>query len=90
MDSPFFTVIIPTHNRSALLKRAVDSVLIQTYDNFELFIVDDHSSDDTPNMVKSLTDPRIRYRLNNRTKGACGARNTGIFSAKGRWVRANA
>jgi glycosyltransferase involved in cell wall biosynthesis len=86
MDNPFFTVVIPTHNRSNLLKRAVESVIDQTFENFELIIVDDHSTDGTSSVVKSLADPRIRYMLNCRTKGACGARNTGIFAAKGKWV----
>lgn len=86
MDNPFFTVVIPTHNRSNLLKRAITSVLDQTFANFEIIIVDDHSSDETLSIVRSFSDTRIRYMINNRTKGACGARNVGIFSAKGKWV----
>lgn len=86
MNKPFFTVVIPTHNRSNLLKRAVVSVLNQTFDDFELIIVDDHSTDNTSSVVSSFSDPRIQYMINQRTKGACGARNTGIFSAKGKWV----
>ena len=86
MDAPFFTVVIPTHNRSSLLKRALESVLEQTFEDFELIIVDDHSTDDTASVVRSLSDPRIRYMINKRTNGACGARNVGIFSAKGKWV----
>jgi len=85
-DSPFFTVIIPTHNRSNLLNRAVTSVLDQTFEDFEIIIVDDHSTDDTSSAVKLFSDPRIHHMLNNRTKGACGARNVGILSAKGKWV----
>jgi glycosyltransferase involved in cell wall biosynthesis len=86
MDNPFFTVVIPTHNRSNLLKRSVTSVLAQTFEDFELIIVDDHSTDDTVSVVRSFSDPRIRYMLNNRANGASGARNVGIFSAKGKWV----
>jgi len=86
MDSPFFTVVIPTYNRPNLLKRAVVSVLSQTFEDFELIIVDDHSTDDTGSIVKSFSDPRIQYSINHRKKGACGARNVGIFSAKGKWV----
>lgn len=86
MDYPFFTVVIPTHNRSNLLKRAIASVLNQTLECFEIVIVDDHSTDDTSSVVRSFPDIRIRYMINNRTKGACGARNTGIYSAKGQWV----
>jgi glycosyltransferase involved in cell wall biosynthesis len=86
MDKPFFTVVIPTHNRGLLLKRAVDSVINQTFHNFEVIIVDDHSTDDTSTMVKTFSDKRIQYKLNQRSKGACGARNTGIYAAKGQWV----
>jgi glycosyltransferase involved in cell wall biosynthesis len=86
MDNPFFTVVIPTHNRSNLLKRAIASVLNQTFECYEIVIVDDHSIDDTASVVRSFPDIRIRYMINNRTKGACGARNTGIYAAKGQWV----
>ena len=86
MDNPFFTVVIPTYNRSNLLKRAVVSVLDQTFDDFEIIIIDDHSTDDTCSVVSSFSDPRIKYAINHRKKGACGARNTGIFVAKGKWV----
>ena len=86
MDSPFFTVVIPTHNRSSLLKRAILSVFSQTFDDFEIIVVDDHSIDDTSSVVSSFSDSRIRYMTNDRTKGACGARNVGIFSANGKWV----
>jgi glycosyltransferase involved in cell wall biosynthesis len=73
MNKPFFTVVIV-------------SVLNQTFERFELIIVDDHSTDDTSSVASSFSDPRIQYVINHRTKGACGARNTGIFSAKGKWV----
>ena len=86
MNDPFFSVVIPTHNRSTLLKRALDSVLNQTFQDFEIIVVDDHSTDDTPNIIKKYSDKRLKYAKNNRLKGACGARNTGIFSAKGQWV----
>ncbi len=86
MVYPFFSVVIPTHNRASLLRRAVDSVLCQTYDNFELIIVDDHSTDETMQVAKSYSDSRVKYILNKGTKGACGARNTGIFTAKGKWT----
>ena len=86
MDDPFFTVVIPTHNRSNLLKRALKSVLDQTFGGFEIIIVDDHSTDGTFSAVKSFSDNRIRYMINTRSKGACGARNVGIFSSEGKWV----
>ena len=86
MNKTFFTVVIPTHNRSNLLKRAINSVLNQTFEDFELIVVDDHSTDDTSFVVMAFSDCRIQYVPNHRMKGACGSRNTGIFSAKGQWV----
>lgn len=86
MELPFFTVVIPTYNRSDLLKAAIQSVLNQTYENFELIVVDDASTDNTKNIVNSFNDSRIQYVLNDHAKGGAGARNAGIFRAKGKWV----
>jgi glycosyltransferase involved in cell wall biosynthesis len=61
-------------------------VLDQTYSNFELLVVDDHSKDNTEEVVKNYDDPRVQYLINERTKGAQGARNTGLFVAKGEWI----
>lgn len=84
--NPYFTVVIPTHNRAVLLKRAILSVLYQTFENFEIIVIDDHSTDETFSVVNSFSDERIRYFVNDRTQGAGGARNVGIFCAKGKWV----
>jgi glycosyltransferase involved in cell wall biosynthesis len=86
MELPFFTVVIPTYNRPDLLKAAIQSVIDQTYENFELIVVDDASSNTTQNIVSSFADKRIRYMLNEHAKGGGGARNTAIFIAKGEWV----
>lgn len=83
---PFFTVIIPTYNRAELLKEAIQSVLNQTYENFELLVIDDHSIDNTKEIVASFEDKRIRYYLNDRGKGGAGTRNAGIFRASGEWI----
>jgi glycosyltransferase involved in cell wall biosynthesis len=84
--SHFFTVVIPTYNRADLVKETIESVLSQTFKDFELIVVDDHSSDNTKEIVESFNDKRIIYALNDRRKGASGARNTGIFMANGSWV----
>ncbi len=86
MDKPFFTVIIPTYNRATFLKEAIQSVLDQTYKSFELLIIDDHSTDNTKDIVMSFNDSRIKYLANSRTQGCAGARNTGIFKGIGEWV----
>lgn len=86
MAKPFFTVVIPTFNRSSLLAEAIESVLNQTFDDFEIIVVDDHSTDDTKTLVRAMDDDRIRYVLNSRCKGGAGARNAGIWKANGVWV----
>ncbi|MDQ7786444.1 MAG: glycosyltransferase family 2 protein [Thermodesulfovibrionales bacterium] len=86
MHNPFFSVIIPTHNRANLLSQAIQSVLNQTYNNFELIIIDDHSTDNTQEIIKAFSDSRIKSIVNDHKKGAAGARNAGIFKAMGQWV----
>jgi glycosyltransferase involved in cell wall biosynthesis len=84
--SPLVSIVIPTYNRARLLRRAIQSVLNQTYQNFELIIVDDYSTDNTESMVKSFRDDRIRYLQHSKNRGAVAARNTGIKAAKGEYI----
>ncbi len=83
---PLFSIIIPTYNRVTLLTRAIDSVLEQTLNDFELIVVDDHSTDDTESVVNRIDDSRVLYLVNQRTKGSAGARNTGVAKAKAEWI----
>lgn len=80
------SVILPTYNRAHTLSRAVNSVLNQTYKNFELIIIDDCSTDNTEEVVKNIHDERIVYIRQSSNKGAAAARNTGIKIAKGDYV----
>ena len=80
---PLISVVIPTHNRARLLKRAVDSVLQQSYDNFELLVIDDGSTDETADFAAGLDDPRLRYLRQPRNMGVAAARNRGMREAKG-------
>jgi len=82
------TIYMPTHNRLTLLKRAVQSVLAQTYSNFELIIVNDGSSDETARYLDQLvtTDSRIRCFHQLPAQGACAARNLAINAARGHWI----
>lgn len=79
------SVVIPTHNRANLLKRAVESVQQQTVSNIEIIIVSDGSTDDTDRTVGELmeNDPRIRYKSYHPAKGGNYARNLGILTASG-------
>ena len=80
------SVIVPTFNRASLLPRAIDSVLSQSYQDFDLTIVDDGSTDETYNLVKSyLSNPKIKYiRTDNR--GVSAARNLGVALTNGEYI----
>ena len=84
--TPAVTVIIPTFNRAALLPKAVESVLAQTFQDFEIVLVDDASSDSTPNVIRGFSDPRIRYVRHDSNRGIAVARNTGVANARGRFI----
>jgi len=85
MEPPFFSVIIPTHNRAHMLPKAIESVLKQTFANLELIIVDDGSTDNTMEVVKSYSDGRIRYVWQENLERS-NARNNGIKNAVGKYI----
>lgn len=90
MQKPFFSVIMPTYNRGPFLKIALSSVLAQTFDDYEIIIIDDGSTDKTREMVKSLTAAgrkarKIKY-LYQQNKGPSAARNLGVRHAKGNFI----
>ena len=76
-------MIIPTFNRAHSIGRAVRSVLAQTYQNIELIVVDDASTDDTAEKMAQIDDPRLMYLPQTENRGAAGARNVGLETAKG-------
>ena len=82
---PRVSVIIPTRNRASLLKRALDSVLIQTYPHYEIIVVDDASEDDTPQVIRQYQkqNPKIQYFRNEISVGGAEARNIGMKQAGG-------
>ena len=84
--SPTVSVVIPTYNRAHLLGRAIQSVLDQTYQDFELIVVDDGSTDNTEGIVNGFGDHRIRYIRHKENRGAAAARNTGIEAARGEYI----
>lgn len=78
---PQVSVIIPTHNRAKLLRNAIVSVLNQTFQDFEILVVDDASQDNTPEVVAGFQDERIKYFRHDNNKGGSAARNTGIHNS---------
>jgi len=82
--SPLLSVIIPTYNRARFIAEAIDSVLAQTYTNFELIVVDDGSTDNTRQVLQPYMN-RIRY-IFQENAGCSTARNTGLKEAKGEWI----
>lgn len=80
---PLVSVIIPAYNNAEYLGDAIESVLQQTYRNFELIIINDASPDNVSSVVKSYNDPRIKYIVHEHNKGLSAARNTGIRAATG-------
>lgn len=82
---PFFSVIITTYNRKNFLPIAIESVLRQTYPDFELLIVDDGSTDGTRSFCNHLTDKRLRY-IHQTHKGVVYARNRGVKEAKSTYI----
>ena len=85
MAIPSVSIVLPTYNRAATLPRAVESVLSQSYSDFELIIVDDGSSDQTKEVISKYKDQRIRYVYQNNS-GASAARNAGIQLARASYV----
>lgn len=85
---PLISVVMPTHNRIDLLPRSIESILHQTFTNFEFIIVDDGSTDDSVNLIKAYqaADKRIRLIQNKKNCGIACARNLGMDAARGTYL----
>jgi glycosyltransferase involved in cell wall biosynthesis len=83
---PAVTVVIPTFNRASVVGRAIQSVLAQTCQDWELIVVDDGSTDGTEQVVRSFSDARIRYIRHEQNRRVSAARNMGIRCAQGEYV----
>ena len=87
MRAPFFSVVVPTYNRAHILSRSIGSVLGQTFEDFELIIVDNGSTDNTQGWLQeNYQDKRIVYFYQEGSGTPASPRNTGISLAKGEWV----
>ncbi|MBU3942563.1 glycosyltransferase [Patescibacteria group bacterium] len=76
--NPKISIIIPTYKRSHLIGRAIQSILNQTYQDFEIVIIDDSPNDDTEKVVKKINDERVRYIRNEQKTNIPAARNKGV------------
>ena len=80
------SIIMPSYNTGKFISETINSVLAQTYTNWELIIVDDCSTDNTDEVVAGFCDERIRYIKNEKNSGAAVARNYALREAKGKWI----
>ena len=86
ISRPLVSIILPTYNREVLLRRALESVLAQTYDLWELLVVDDGSTDGTRAYLQTLTDTRVRAILREHCGNAGAVRNAGCRTARGSYL----
>ena len=82
---PLVSVVMPAYNQGAFIGEAIRSVLKQTFEDFDLHVIDDGSTDDTPEIVKGFDDERLRY-FRQENGGLSAARNAGIARSKGEFI----
>ena len=80
------SIIIPTYKRVEKLKRAIDSVLSQTFTNWEIIIIDNHSLDGTKELVDNYNNPKIKMLLIKNNGNIAKSRNLGIKKSKGKYL----
>lgn len=80
------SVILPTYNRAEHIRAAVDSVLAQDYEEMEILVIDDASTDDTEAVIRSIHDSRLQYVRKEVNSGAAAARNRGLSMAGGKYI----
>lgn len=86
MVTPIVSVVMPVYNGSRYLREAMDSILNQTFTDFELLVVNDGSTDDSEDIVLSYNDARICYLKNERNSGICVTLNKGLDNARGKYI----
>lgn len=86
MNTPFFSIIIPVYNREKIIKDTIQSVLNQTFTNYEIIIIDDCSTDRTEDVIKSINSTKISYIKNSVNRERGYSRNRGISLANGNYI----
>ena len=85
-EEDLVSIIMPSYNTASYIKESIQSVLNQTYTNWELIIVDDCSTDETEEVLATITDSRIKYFKNKENSGAAISRNKALREARGQWI----
>ena len=83
---PLISIIIPTYNHANYLGKALNSILDQSYNNWEVIVIDNHSTDKTVNVINRFNDKRIRYIKIHNNGIIAKSRNKGILLSKGEWI----
>lgn len=83
MSRPLFSIVVPTYNRRVLLEETLQSILKQTFSDFEVLVIDNCSTDGTEEFMLAFNDPRVRYFRNNRNQERAYSRNRGLSLAQG-------
>lgn len=86
MVNGLVSIIMPSYNTAKYIRESIESVINQTYVNWELIIVDDCSSDETDSIVASFEDNRIRFLKNEKNMGAALSRNRALRETNGEWI----
>ncbi len=86
MPTPILSIIIPTYNAEKFISQAIQSILDQTYNNFELIIINDASTDNTKSIIETFDDSRIKYFENEKNEGIVFSRNKGLKLARGEYI----
>ena len=86
MNNPLVSVVMPVYNREMYVGAAIESILGQTFTDFELIIVDDGSTDQSVAIIQGYRDPRIRLIRFSQNKGVSAARNVGNHEARGEFI----
>ena len=86
MRTPFFSIVIPTYERAAIVRRCVESSLAQSFSDFEIVVVDDASTDETVSSLESIDDPRLRVVVHETNRGMHPSRHTGVANSHGEWI----
>lgn len=86
MSRPMLSVVMPVYNAARFLRQAMDSVLDQDFTDLELIVLNDGSTDETDEIIREYTDPRVRYIRNEGNQGLVYTLNKGVDLAEGEWV----